>query len=88
MLPINTLKIDKSFIDDICKDDGHKDITDGIIQLAHKINLDVIIEGVETAGQVKLLQDMNCNAIQGYYFSAPVPVEELEILLEKGYFDI
>jgi EAL domain-containing protein (putative c-di-GMP-specific phosphodiesterase class I) len=83
-LPINNLKIDKSFIDDICNDDQDKSITDGIIQLAHKINLDVIIEGVESLDQVTLLKEMECNVIQGYYFSRPLPVDEVEDLLKNG----
>ena len=84
MLPINTLKIDKSFIDEICFNESDKDITDGIIQLAHKINLDVVIEGVEDVEQVSLLKDMGCNLIQGYYFSKPLPVDKLEDLLKQG----
>ena len=72
-LPINTLKIDKSFIDNIVTNEREKAIVDGIIQLAQKIDLDVIAEGVETKEQIKLLQSMGCNQIQGYYFSKPLP---------------
>ncbi|MBU3126824.1 sensor domain-containing protein [Clostridium tagluense] len=77
-LPINTLKIDKSFIDNIVTNEREKAIVDGIIQLAQKIELDVIAEGVETKEQIKLLQSMGCNQIQGYYFSKPLPSDEIE----------
>ncbi|GCD11013.1 sensor domain-containing protein [Clostridium tagluense] len=77
-LPINTLKIDKSFIDNIVTNEREKAIVDGIIQLAQKIDLDVIAEGVETKEQIKLLQSMGCNQIQGYYFSKPLPSDEIE----------
>ena len=77
-LPINTLKIDKSFIDNIVTNEREKAIVDGIIQLAQKIDLGVIAEGVETKEQIKLLQSMGCNQIQGYYFSKPLPTDEIE----------
>jgi EAL domain-containing protein (putative c-di-GMP-specific phosphodiesterase class I) len=77
-LPINTLKIDKSFIDNIVTNERERAIVDGIIQLAQKIDLDVIAEGVETKEQIKLLQSMGCNQIQGYYFSKPLPANEIE----------
>ena len=77
-LPINTLKIDKSFIDNIATNSREKAIVDGIIQLAQKIGLDVIAEGVETKEQIQLLKQMGCNQIQGYYFSKPLPADEIE----------
>ena len=77
-LPINTLKIDKSFIDNISTNSREKAIVDGIIQLAQKIGLDVIAEGVETKEQIQLLKQMGCNQIQGYYFSKPLPADEIE----------
>jgi diguanylate cyclase (GGDEF)-like protein/PAS domain S-box-containing protein len=77
-LPINTLKIDKSFIDNIVANKREKAIVDGIIQLAQKIGLDVVAEGVETKEQIQLLKIMGCNQIQGYYFSKPLPANEIE----------
>ncbi|MGV8984174.1 putative bifunctional diguanylate cyclase/phosphodiesterase [Clostridium sp.] len=85
-LPINTLKIDKSFIDNIVTNEREKAIVDGIIQLAQKIDLDVIAEGVETKEQIRLLQSMGCNQIQGYYFSKPLPPEEIEEKFLKTNF--
>lgn len=77
-LPINKLKIDKSFIDKIQHDESSKEIVDGIIQLAHKIELTVLAEGVETKEQLDILKNMNCDKIQGYYFSKPISKEEFE----------
>jgi len=77
-LPINTLKIDKSFIDNIVTNEREKVIVDGIILLAQKIGLDVIAEGAEIKEQIKILQKMGCNQIQGYYFSKPLPAYEIE----------
>ncbi|MDP4145647.1 MAG: EAL domain-containing protein [Bacillota bacterium] len=88
MLPISTLKIDKSFIDDIAIDNNERSIIDGIIQLAHKMNLDVVAEGVEVQEQLNVLSEMNCDKIQGYYFSKPLPPDEVAVLLEQGGFQI
>ena len=77
-LPINTLKIDKSFIDNIDTNEREKVIVDGIILLAQKIGLDVIAEGAETKNQIELLKGMGCNQIQGYYFSRPLSACEIE----------
>ncbi|KAJ51167.1 diguanylate cyclase (GGDEF)-like protein/PAS domain S-box-containing protein [Clostridium tetanomorphum] len=82
-LPISTIKIDKSFIDNINFNSNDKDITHGIIKLAHRINMDVIAEGVEKEDQVWLLQDMKCDRIQGYYFSKPLALQDAENLLTK-----
>ncbi|MEW9093589.1 MAG: EAL domain-containing protein [Clostridiaceae bacterium] len=80
-LPISTIKIDKSFIDNIGKNNSDKDITHGIIKLAHNINMEVIAEGVEEEEQVFLLEDMRCDRIQGYYFSRPLQINKAEELL-------
>nr|WP_246578318.1 bifunctional diguanylate cyclase/phosphodiesterase [Clostridium frigoris] len=77
-LPITTLKIDKSFIDNIDTNEREKVIVDGIILLAQKIGLDVIAEGAETKKQIELLKGMGCNQIQGYYFSKPLSANEIE----------
>ncbi|MBU3111506.1 sensor domain-containing protein [Clostridium lacusfryxellense] len=77
-LPINTLKIDKSFIDNIVTNERERAIVDGIINLAQKIDLTVVAEGAETLEQVKVLKNMGCNEIQGYYFSKPLTAHEIE----------
>jgi diguanylate cyclase (GGDEF)-like protein len=80
ILPINNLKIDKSFIDSIHLNSGDKEIADGIIQLAHKMNLTVIAEGVEWENQFQILQFLNCEMVQGYLFSRPIPADHIENL--------
>lgn len=67
--PINTLKVDQSFVRDIAVDSGTAAITKSIIILGHAMNMQVIAEGVETEDQCKLLQEWQCDAMQGYLFS-------------------
>lgn len=70
-LPIDTLKIDKSFIDRLGKDHTEEAIIRTIINLAHILNLDAVAEGVETEAQKEILTAMGCNKIQGYWFGKP-----------------
>lgn len=78
LLPINALKIDKSFIDRIHFNSKDCSVVDGIIHLSHNMNINVIAEGVELAKQFEILRSMNCERIQGYLFSKPIPVENIE----------
>lgn len=75
-LPINNLKIDKGFIDNIAKNDYDKNLVDAMITLAHSRNISVIAEGVELEGQFSVLENLNCDIIQGYLFSRPIPESE------------
>ncbi|MBP2002004.1 diguanylate cyclase (GGDEF)-like protein/PAS domain S-box-containing protein [Paenibacillus shirakamiensis] len=75
--PINTLKIDKSFVQDITKDDDDAAITNTIITLAQNLNLNVIAEGVETKEQAEFLSARDCQLMQGYYFSRPMKAEDI-----------
>jgi EAL domain-containing protein (putative c-di-GMP-specific phosphodiesterase class I)/FixJ family two-component response regulator len=83
--PINTLKIDKSFIDNIVIDRNSAEIVAAIIGLAKILNLSVIAEGVETEDQLNILKEKHCDYIQGFFFSKPVPKQEFELLLNKHY---
>lgn len=74
--PIDYLKIDRSFIQDIAKSKSDENIATTIILMAHNLGLSVIAEGVETQEQLKLLKQHKCHEAQGYYFSKPVPAEE------------
>lgn len=79
-LPIDYVKIDKSFIDTICNNETEISVAKGIIDLSHKMNLKVIAEGVEIEGQFALLKEMDCDKIQGYFFCKPLPLEEIKKL--------
>lgn len=81
-IPINTLKIDKSFIDKICKDNKSLSIIECIIELSKKLNYNVIAEGVESLEQKELLKKMGCTYIQGYYYSKPLPVFMIEEIFD------
>ena len=81
-LPINAVKIDKSFIDEIVTNNVEKDIVSMIIRLAHRLNLLVIAEGVETQEQTDCVVDCGCNIIQGYIISKPVPQKDVLSLLD------
>jgi diguanylate cyclase (GGDEF) domain len=83
-LPIDCIKIDKSFIDEILTDKKQNFISSALINLAHGINLKVIAEGVETIDQFKMLKKYDCDTIQGYFFSKPVPDEEFEDMLRNN----
>ncbi|WP_342433232.1 EAL domain-containing protein [Neobacillus sp. FSL H8-0543] len=83
---IDTLKIDQSFINDLSRTDveGSNFITKTIIDLAQHLNMDVVAEGVETVEQLEILKEYNCDTVQGYLFSKPVPAEEFASLLRNG----
>jgi diguanylate cyclase (GGDEF)-like protein/PAS domain S-box-containing protein len=83
-LPVDVLKIDRSFIDDIPGDLDDVAITKAIISLGHHLNLQVIAEGVETLEQAAFLSANGCDEVQGYYFSRPLPVAEFDALLRSG----
>jgi polar amino acid transport system substrate-binding protein len=76
-LKVNTLKIDKSFIDGVLVDNESALLTGSIIRMGREMGLQVIAEGVETAGQVEFLANSNCDKIQGYYYSRPVSDNEV-----------
>lgn len=75
--PLDYLKIDRSFIQQITTLDEKQAVVDAIIQMSHRLNMKVIAEGVEQGKQVELLRSMGCDIIQGYYYSKPLPLDEL-----------
>lgn len=74
--PLNTLKIDQSFVSEIPQDADNVAITKAIIAMAKSLNLNLVAEGVETAQQLSFLSELNCTTIQGFYFSKPLPAEQ------------
>jgi len=81
--PVARLKIDKSFIDGLATDENDRAVASAVISLGQKLNLRVIAEGVETEEQLAFLRANNCDEMQGFHFSRPVPAQELEALLKE-----
>ncbi|MDX1722521.1 MAG: EAL domain-containing protein [Pseudomonas sp.] len=77
-LPIDKVKIDRSFIQDVISDRNDAAITQGIISMAHHLKLKVIAEGVETEAQIAFLKKSHCDEFQGYYFAKPIPLTTLK----------
>jgi len=81
--PIQTLKIDRTFVRDIISDPDDAAIVSTVIKMAHSLKMDVIAEGVETKEQADYLLERNCDAVQGFLFSRALPSKEFSVLLEK-----
>lgn len=86
-LPINLLKIDRSFVNNSLNNKVDIDIIRTIIVLAHSMGIEVIAEGVETEEQSTLLKSLNCDYVQGYYFGKPMPTKEFEKLFFNKVID-
>lgn len=83
-LPVDELKIDRSFIADITSDKNNKNIVEVTVNLGNKLNLTVVAEGVETKEQLEMLKQMNCNRVQGFYFSKPIPLNSFVSKYKDG----
>ncbi|WP_279246534.1 EAL domain-containing protein [Candidatus Litorirhabdus singularis] len=80
-LPVDTLKLDRCFITNLCSSKADRAIVSSTILLAHELGLRVIAEGVETLAQLQLLKQLDCDEVQGFYLSKPLSQENLAILL-------
>ncbi|MDR9506880.1 EAL domain-containing protein [Brevibacillus agri] len=78
LLPINSLKIDQSFMRNMTDSSSHMPIVTAIAAMAHSLQLSLVAEGVETAKQLAFLRSLGCLTVQGYFFSKPVPADERE----------
>ncbi|MES9834455.1 MAG: EAL domain-containing protein [Candidatus Thiodiazotropha sp. DIVDIV] len=82
-LPVDQLKIDRSFVRDISIDPKDAQLVQTIISMAHNMDIEVVAIGVENSSQLKFLRDKGCKIFQGYYFSHPLPVDKFETYLSK-----
>ncbi len=83
-LPVDSLKIDRSFISGVSEESDSVTVVSTIIALAHGLHLNVVAEGVETKDQAELLRLLRCDEAQGYLYSKPVPADEIAVLLRAG----
>ncbi|HEX7555317.1 MAG TPA: EAL domain-containing protein, partial [Leptolinea sp.] len=88
VLPIDIIKIDKSFILEVTSNPQNLSLVQGIILIGHNLNLQVVAEGVETADQASLLHNNGCDKLQGYHFSTPIPMDLLlsRLQMNDGLF--
>jgi diguanylate cyclase (GGDEF)-like protein/PAS domain S-box-containing protein len=82
--PVDTLKIDRSFIADVESDPGSASVANSIIDIAHNLGIEAVAEGVETVEQLDFLRRCGCDKFQGFLFSRPVPAEQFAELLREG----
>ena len=81
--PVDILKIDRSFINEISQSNDGEEVITAIIHMSHAMNLKVVAEGVETEAQLRFLQNQNCDYMQGYYFYKPMSSDEVSTLLHR-----
>lgn len=82
--PFDSLKIDRSFIEDVTTDPSGASVVTSVIAIAHNLGIAAIAEGVETREQLDFLQNNDCDALQGYFFSKPLPAKEFADFLTQG----
>lgn len=83
-LPLDTLKIDRSFVAGMTRNATDREIVSSVISLAHQLHLKVVAEGVESSEQARILRELDCDEVQGYLFSPPLPPDRIEALMRSG----
>ena len=87
-LPVDALKIDRSFINKLSHDPDANKVVNAILVLADQLNIGVVAEGIETAEQAEIVRDMSCGLAQGYFFAKPMPADEIpQFLIKSHCFD-
>ena len=84
LFPIDTLKIDRSFVRDVEHDNDDLEIVKTILAMGKTLGMNVIAEGVETEGQKRILMEQGCHVVQGYLLAKPMPIEDLDEVLQQG----
>ena len=87
LLPIDVIKIDKSFINNIVDDVKSREIVKFMIEFSKEIGLEVVAEGVDNQKQVDILKKFKCDTIQGFYYSEPLPRNEFEKFIATNKFE-
>ena len=86
MFPVDTLKLDKSFVDGLGDHlEGDLAIVETVVRLAHTLGMQVVAEGVEEEGQLEELRRTGCDVMQGFHFSVPLPAASVEAMLAAGW---
>src|SRR5262249_18441212 len=83
-LPVDVIKIDRTFVSELVNDPAAASVVVAIVHLSHALGLEVIAEGAESGAQVEQLQQLNCDYIQGFYYAAAVTPEESTALVRNG----
>jgi EAL domain-containing protein (putative c-di-GMP-specific phosphodiesterase class I) len=83
-IPVDVLKIDRSFIERLTESDGTRPIVEAVIAMARHLGLQVVAEGVETVEQHRILEQAGCQGFQGYLFARPMPPDEAESCLKAS----
>jgi EAL domain-containing protein (putative c-di-GMP-specific phosphodiesterase class I) len=85
-LDIDVVKIDQSFVYKLATDHQSRALCEAVVSIGRSLDIDVVAEGVETAEQLQLLQQMGCDEIQGYLISRPLPADQIPALMDKKFF--
>ncbi len=83
-LPLDTIKVDRTFVSGLGEETADLPIAEAVIAMAHGLGIDVVAEGIETLAQREMLRDLDCDRGQGYWFARPLPADEMERLLASA----